>query len=196
MTALEKVGESKPWERIPGETAKAYAAFVCYRDMPTLDRSLRGLAGQLGRGASVIANWSRQHGWVARAEAHDQHLDTVALAAQDAKVKALAELRADVAIEAMVLVVKRIRGDEGDEANGVAPTPALDAGRLDAKDLAALANVGEKIGASLDRAAIERAGEGGRDVTVRVAFDMTPNYGAGVIDVPVHAELPKGDEDA
>ena len=33
---------NKPWDRQPGETAKAFAAFLLYRDLPAVDRVRSG----------------------------------------------------------------------------------------------------------------------------------------------------------
>lgn len=72
------------WERLPAETARAYAAFVVYRDLGP-GRSLavaygawrraNGVAGDAAKAAGYWQEWSSTHGWVARAAAYDAHLD-------------------------------------------------------------------------------------------------------------------------
>jgi hypothetical protein len=55
------------WERLPTETAKAFAAFVMYRDAGPQQRSLTLVAKHLnpGRPISVqaISEWSIKHRW-------------------------------------------------------------------------------------------------------------------------------------
>lgn len=186
---IQRADAAPPWERIEGESAKAYAAFCQYRNMPTLERSIRGLAEHLHRNPSQLGQWSSGHGWVARAEAYDEHIEQVALKAQDARVAEMAVLRADFAIDTMTMVLKRIRGDEEGK---IAP---LDVGKLNARDIAALAGAAEKVGASFDRVKAEKASDD-RTVNLKLSFDMTPNHGAvnNVIDVQPHAELTTGDE--
>jgi len=64
------------WDRRPRETARAYAAFIQYRDLGPA-RSLRKQAA-LEKPAgpfSSLADWSRRFDWVDRAGAWDEHLD-------------------------------------------------------------------------------------------------------------------------
>jgi hypothetical protein len=63
------------WERQPGESAKAFAAFSAYRDTAPSKRSTRGLAVDLGKSYAIVARWSRTWGWGARSAAYDAHLD-------------------------------------------------------------------------------------------------------------------------
>lgn len=78
----------RPWERRPGESAPAFAAFCCYRDLgprralDEVDRQLypppapnqrQTSAGRRRRGQ--ISDWSRTHEWVTRVAAWDAHLD-------------------------------------------------------------------------------------------------------------------------
>jgi hypothetical protein len=59
--------DTDPWERLPDETSKAYAAFRQYRDLgPT--RTVTAMSGvsQISAG-----RWARQHRWPARAAAWD-----------------------------------------------------------------------------------------------------------------------------
>lgn len=62
--------EIKPWSRQIGETSKAYAAFVCYRDLGTA-RTLRRVALELDRSFQLISKWSSEHDWPERARAWD-----------------------------------------------------------------------------------------------------------------------------
>jgi hypothetical protein len=67
------------WERQPGESDKAYAAFATYRDLGP-ERSLRAVAEHLygvraGYGVRTVEKWSSRHGWVDRVialEARDE----------------------------------------------------------------------------------------------------------------------------
>lgn len=60
----------RPWDRQPGETAKAYAAFVEYRDMGS-NRTVRATAEALSKSEQLIKGWSGKHHWVARVSAWD-----------------------------------------------------------------------------------------------------------------------------
>lgn len=93
----------QPWERQPGETSKAYAAFCRYRDMDPGKRSLAAVApkarnGQGKRNApGQITEWSTEHDWVARAAAYDDHMDELVRAKLEKQRLDMAERQADVA---------------------------------------------------------------------------------------------------
>lgn len=60
----------RPWDRQPGESSKAYEAFVTYRDLGH-DRTVPKVAGQLGKSQALMTRWSSQHNWVSRSSAWD-----------------------------------------------------------------------------------------------------------------------------
>lgn len=68
---------SHPWARLSGESAKAYAAFLHYRDMPAKhpdpyeQRSLANLSRKYDVTIGALQGWSSEHGWVQRAAAWD-----------------------------------------------------------------------------------------------------------------------------
>lgn len=74
MTAAVKPAHPKPWHQLPGETAKAYAAFGIYLHMGK-DRSLAKACEKVyGPGRANVAQlgrWSSKNSWVDRAEAYD-----------------------------------------------------------------------------------------------------------------------------
>lgn len=69
----------KPWERLPGETNKAYRAFQVYLMLPIAGdiderRSLKNTAARLGLASTTgVADWSAKYDWVARATAYDEY---------------------------------------------------------------------------------------------------------------------------
>lgn len=69
MTMAEQ-DDLRPWDCQPGETSKAYQAFVTYRDMGP-DRSLRAVGQELDKSHQVLSRWSSQHHWVSRVAAWD-----------------------------------------------------------------------------------------------------------------------------
>lgn len=67
-----------PWERQPGETAKAFQAFRAYRDLGPARTMLAAYRLTKGKpDAKAIsggwARWSQEHRWTERADAYDLH---------------------------------------------------------------------------------------------------------------------------
>lgn len=101
-----------PWERQPGESAKAYHAFCIYRDMPPRERSLRAvsarLKGQSGKAKKVSTNvylWSRDWSWQERAKAWDEERERQE---REAELEAIKEMRRRHAKEAVALQTKAL----------------------------------------------------------------------------------------
>lgn len=82
-------GQPQMWERMPEEKASQYEKFCAYRDMrynppskdgdpPKLDitkeRSIRGLASQLGISRKSLEPLSSRFHWVDRCEAYDDYI--------------------------------------------------------------------------------------------------------------------------
>ena len=73
------MSDRKPWERQPGETAKAYAAFLLYRDLPAIDRSIVAAVAKQRKngGKAPVRNWetwASRYNWRNRAAEHDSDL--------------------------------------------------------------------------------------------------------------------------
>src|SRR6187549_3129368 len=81
-TRQVRVEPAPVWLRQKGETASAYATFALYREQPP-PRSIKKVAGALGRGARVLEQWSTDHDWVERAAAYTDHLDSLCIAARE-----------------------------------------------------------------------------------------------------------------
>lgn len=80
-----------PWDPQPGESARAFQAFVAYRDLGP-DRSLTKAGEMLGKNTTTIGQWSSKFGWVERARAWDGHVVRLA-APKDAELQAKARAR-------------------------------------------------------------------------------------------------------
>lgn len=60
-----------PWDRQPGEGAKAYEAFNKYLLMGE-ERSYRKVAHELGKSGALISGWCSKYKWVERVAAWDE----------------------------------------------------------------------------------------------------------------------------
>lgn len=104
----------KPWERLETESAKAFAAFVLYRDLGA-DRSQMKVVQESGKNRALIQRWSTEHYWVQRAEAYDRHLDQEWTKTRVARRRKAAERNADladVAIEKLAAAVKEFKPED------------------------------------------------------------------------------------
>ena len=68
--------EEKPWDRQPGESAKAYRAFALYRDKQA-DRTFEFVARELRCSGTNIRRWAKQWDWTGRVRAHDILVDRI-----------------------------------------------------------------------------------------------------------------------
>ena len=88
---------NKPWERQPDESARAFEAFVFYRD--THPRSLRSVSETLDKSKSLIEGWSSAHGWVKRCAQWDAELDRVSQSTQIDEIKDMKRRQINMAVE-------------------------------------------------------------------------------------------------
>lgn len=93
---------SAPWEQLGSESPEAYAAFVWYRDLGASRSLAKAYACHVAapggpskapirpqRGLAVPGTWkrwSRQHDWVSRAQAYDEHLDRLSRRGTEATI--------------------------------------------------------------------------------------------------------------
>lgn len=101
MSAAED--EPQVWDRQPGETGLSYAAFCRYRDMGPFERSLSKLAKELAPAKTKpklnqLKEWSRQHNWVARAEAWDAEQERLSRKLHEKKLKEMVEKHLNIAL--------------------------------------------------------------------------------------------------
>lgn len=91
------------WDRQPGESAPAYAAFRTYLLMGG-ERSVRKVAQEVGKNPTLIGKWSSRNRWTARVDAFEaeaaRRADDAAMDVLEKRAARQAEL-ATLAMEAM-----------------------------------------------------------------------------------------------
>ena len=123
------MSEPQPWERQPGESSRAFAAFEVYRSLLPGERSLqqawrihKAASGKGGDATSASAGkphghwtrWMKQWRWQARAEAYDD--DLLSRAREEARDR---ELQARAADQAEELRQRQLRKEEARAARTV-----------------------------------------------------------------------------
>ena len=87
----------EPWEQQPGETPKAYAQFVAYRDMEPFSRSFKLAAQKFNLPTSSASLLASNNDWVARATAWDMYLDRARSAQNEMNQLEMAARHAEIA---------------------------------------------------------------------------------------------------
>ena len=72
-----------PFEQLPKESAKAFAAFSIYLNLGS-ERSLAVVGQKLGKSVGLMERWSRRFDWSGRVQAHAAHLAAVEREATEA----------------------------------------------------------------------------------------------------------------
>lgn len=125
-----------PWEKQEAESAKAYSAFITYRNMPAHERSLKRAVKLLfGRDISsklrMFQTWSAKYRWVFRSQAWDIEVDRLV---REKKIKEVEEMNTrhiKIAQAMQQKIIERLR--------------ELEAMELTAADLIAWLNAATKI---------------------------------------------------
>ena len=99
--------EKHAWDRLPGESSKAYHHFCIYRDMAA-NRSLRQMAGIPGC-TSVrrqLNRWSSRWRWVERCQQYDDYLEYQLRAQQEKERREMSKRHAKIAMLGQSILVK------------------------------------------------------------------------------------------
>jgi len=98
------------WDRLPGESTKAYSAFAAYRDLGP-DRSIAKAINASGKTTANLRQWeywSSQHQWVDRASAYDDHGERRRLAQLEKERREMNERQAKIGVLGQNLAVKAV----------------------------------------------------------------------------------------
>lgn len=115
------------WERQPGETSKAYAAFCRYRKMGPEKRSLEAIVpkgknrGAKGEGKPIptyIQDWSSKNRWVERATAYDDHRDEIRRKASEDALAEMSRKHAEGMRDIFEKGLNRIKELESEDIRG------------------------------------------------------------------------------
>src|SRR5215210_733983 len=74
--------ELRPWDKQPGETAKAYAAFAAFKNLEPAFRSQVRVASDLSKSRQQIQRWASEWTWEERAGAYDEEQEVRLLASR------------------------------------------------------------------------------------------------------------------
>ena len=78
-----------PFEQLPNESAKAFAAFREYIELGP-QRSLAAVGQKLGKSKAVMERWAAKFDWTGRVQAHGAHLAMVEREVEEALTRAKA----------------------------------------------------------------------------------------------------------
>lgn len=86
------------WERLPGESAKAFEAFDLYCKLGE-ERSIRKVAQKLLKSQPLMSRWSSQWNWVSRARDYDNELKRKEVQEQKKAYKAMQQRQIAIAVK-------------------------------------------------------------------------------------------------
>jgi len=100
---------AESWERLPGESSRAYSVFCEYMNLGPY-RSLDKLKQKLHKSItkSVLARWSVKYKWVERASAYDDYIEKLKRIENEKAIVEMCERQAKIAMEFLEKVEKRL----------------------------------------------------------------------------------------
>jgi hypothetical protein len=121
-----------PWDRRPGETPRAYALFIDYRNQGAHKRSLRALASNAtATNLRQLATYSKQYDWPDRVGSWDDYLARQDQIEQVENVHAMRRRHAALGFQMLDIAAERVR--------------AINIEKLTVREALMLADLGIKI---------------------------------------------------
>ena len=108
---------TNPPEKLPGESATGYSAFIRWLDYPPPRPTLAAFSRELGRSASLISRWGRDWEWKDRADAMDRARLEAAMGKREEQRETVRQQLLDSAFEHVGILRDIANGimDEGDQ---------------------------------------------------------------------------------
>ncbi len=108
------------WERLTGESSKAFEAFCMYRDMGTQRTIVKLRDIYLQKYGKKVSNrtleaWSVKYHWVARARAYDDHIEELKREAHEKAIIEMTERQAAIAKKFQTVLIERLQTLNPDE---------------------------------------------------------------------------------
>lgn len=106
--------DNEPWQKMPGETPRAYAAFLTYKNLAPRERSLkRAVTAFYGTFTAAklrqYQHWSSRNMWVDRVSAWDAYKADEAAKAHIDEIKVMTEQHIRVAKALISTAVERLK---------------------------------------------------------------------------------------
>ncbi len=89
------MAEKKAWQKVAGETQKAFEAFEIYCQMES-GRSYKRVGMQLQKSSTLMARWAGQYNWVERAAAFDDWKNEKRLQTLETKIEKSSAKEVDI----------------------------------------------------------------------------------------------------
>lgn len=123
------------WDRLSGETARAYRAFAVYRDMG-VSRSVARVGQELGKSKSLMDRWSGNWHWVHRANEWDAAQDEIHRSEQEQERRDMLRRHAEIGRNILRQVNAKLIEFQTDEGVGA---------DLSLKDIPVWTNIGTQV---------------------------------------------------
>jgi hypothetical protein len=112
--------QNQPWNRLPGESTKAFSAFSAYRDLGSGRSIVEAYRHQRGTKGATQApgQWKRlakRFRWSERAAAWDDYQDQVKLEGQLAAIEEMCKRHAQIAMVSQAKLIERLQTFEASE---------------------------------------------------------------------------------
>ncbi len=96
------------WERLPGESAKAFEAFDLYCKLGE-ERSIRKVAQKLNKSTQLLGRWSSQWDWVNRSRDYDNEIKREEIREQKKAYKAMQQRQTAIAVKMQKVALEALK---------------------------------------------------------------------------------------